>query len=78
MHMFYLYFDTIFSKILETNPGPRKSSPIKFYHWNLNGLAAHGFIKVPLIESFVSTHNFDILCLRETFLDSNIDLTMEI
>ena len=50
--LFYLFFDTIFSKILlvnsgdiETNPGPRKSSPIKFYHWNLNGLAAHDFTK---------------------------------
>ena len=53
---------------------PRKSSPIKFCHWNLNGLAAHDFIKVPLIEAFVSTHNFDILCLSETFLDSTIDL----
>ena len=35
--LFYLFLDTIFSKILlvnsgdtETNPGPRKSSPIKF------------------------------------------------
>ena len=82
--LFYLFFDTIFSKILlvnsgdiETNPGPRKSSPIKFCHWDLNGLAAHDFIKVPLIEAFISTHNFDILCLSETFLDSTIDLNDE-
>ena len=79
--LFYLFFDTIFSKILlvnsgdiETDPGPRKSSPIKICHWNLNGLAAHDFIKVPLIEAFVSTHNFDILCLSEIFLDLTIDL----
>ena len=78
--LFYLFSDTIFSKILsvnsgdiETNPGPRKSSPIKFCHWNLNGLAAHDFIKVPLTEAFISTHNFDILCLSKTFLDSTID-----
>ena len=64
--LFYLFFDTIFSKILflnsdniETKPGPRKSSPIKFCHWNINGLAAHDFI---------STFNFDILCLSETLL----------
>ena len=68
---FYLFFDTIFSKILlinsgddETNPGPRKSSPNKFCH----------FIKVLLIEAFISTHNLDILCLSETVLDSAIDL----
>ena len=79
-----MFFDTIFSKILlvnsgdiETNPGPRKSSPIKFCHWNLNGLAAHAFIKVPLIEAFITTHNFDIFCLSEIFLDSTIDLNDE-
>ena len=82
--LFYLFFDTIFSKILlvnsgdiETNPGSKKSSPIKFCHWNLNGLAAHDFTKVPLIEAFISTHNFDILCLSETFVDSTIDLNDE-
>ena len=26
---------------IETKPGPKKSSVIKFCHWNLNGLAAH-------------------------------------
>ena len=79
--LFYLFFDTIFSKILlvnsgdiGANPGPKKSFPIKFCHWNLNGLAAHDFIKAPLIEAFISTHDFDILCLSETFLDSTIDL----
>ena len=29
---------------IETNPGPRRSSFIKFCHWNLNGLAVHVFI----------------------------------
>ena len=81
--MFYfIYFLILFSISyilllnsgdIETNPGPRKSSPIKFCYWNLNGLAAHDFIKVPLIEPFISTHNFDILCFSETFLDSTID-----
>ena len=62
--LFYLFFDTISSKILlvnsgdiETNPGPRKSSPIKFCHWNLNSLAVHDFIKVPLIEAFISKYS---------------------
>ena len=55
---------------IETNPGPKKS--IKFCHWNLNGLAAHGFVKIPLIEPFINNLNFDIICLSETFLDSTI------
>ena len=61
---------------IETNPGPKKS--IKFCHWNLNGLAAHGFVKIPLIEAFINTHNFDIICLSETFLDSTIPQNDEI
>ena len=83
--LFYLFFDTIFSKILlvnsddiETNPGPRKCCPIKFCQWNLNGLVAPDFIKVPLIEAFISTQNVDILCLSETFLDATINLKMKI
>ena len=54
----------------ETNPGPEKSCAIKFCHCNLNGLAAHEFVKVPLIKAFITLHNFDIVCLSETFLDS--------
>ena len=57
---------------IETNPGPKILSTFKFCHWNLNGLAAHDFVKVHLIEAFITTHNFDIVCLSETFLDSTI------
>ena len=57
---------------IETNPSPKRSSNIKFCHWNLNGLAAHDFIKVPLVEAFITSNNFDLVCLSETFLDSTI------
>ena len=57
---------------VETNLGPKKSSVIKFCHWNLNGLAANDFLKASLIEAFITTHNFDIICLSETFLDSTV------
>ena len=56
----------------ETNPGPKRSSNIKFCHWNLNGLAAHDFIKVPLVETFITSNNFNLVCLSKTFLDSTI------
>ena len=52
---------------METIPGPRKSSPIKFCQRNLNDVTAHDFIKVALIEVHTSTHNFNVLCLSETF-----------
>ena len=57
---------------IEVNPGPKRSSKIKFYHWNLNGLAAHDFIKLPLMKAFIETSNIDIVCLSEIFLDSTI------
>ena len=82
--MFYficLFFDSIFSKIIlvnsgdiEANPGRRKSSSIKFCHWNLNGLTAHDFVKVPLMEAFINIHNFHVLYFSETALDSTIVL----
>ena len=46
---------------VETKPGPKKSLVIKLYHWNLNELAAHGFLKVSLTEAFITTYKFDII-----------------
>ena len=53
---------------IETNPSLKQSSNIKFYHWNLNGSAAHDFIKVPLVNAFIASNNFDLVCLSETQL----------
>ena len=61
----------LISDDIKTNLGPKKSA-IKFCHWNLNVLAAHDFVKVPLIKAFITTHNFDIIYLSETFLNSTI------
>ena len=60
-HLLLLSGDT------ETKPSPKRSSNIKFYHWNLNG-----FIKVPLVEAFITSNNFDLVYLSETFLASYI------
>ena len=38
----------ICSSDIETNPCPKKNTKISFYHWNLNGIAAHNFSKVSL------------------------------
>ena len=62
---------------IEINPGPMKSSKLNFCHWNLIGIAAHDFIKVPLIEAFIKANNIDIIWLSETFLDSTIPLIDE-
>ena len=57
---------------IEVNPGPKRSSNSKCCHWNLNGIVAHYFIKVPLVNAFIRSNNFGIVCLSETFLDSTI------
>ena len=56
----------------ETNPGLNKQSYLKIFHRNLNVLAAHDFIKLPLMEVYIVTNNSDVVCLSETFLDSSI------
>ena len=40
-------------------------------------MAVHDFIKVHLIEAFVRTQNFNILCLPEILIDSTTDLNVE-
>ena len=60
------------SGYIEINAVSKRSSNFKFYHWNLNGLAAHNFIKVLLVEAFITSNNFDLVCLSETFLDLTI------
>ena len=57
---------------IEINPGPKRSS-LTFCHWNLNGVAAHEFIKVSLLKGYITERNFDIICLSETFLNSSLD-----
>ena len=57
---------------IETNPGQKKQSSLKFFHWNLYELEAPDFIKLQLIGTYIATNNFDIVCLSEPFLDSSI------
>ena len=58
---------------IETNPGPitNYAQGFKICHWNLNNIATENFVKIPLLEAYAITHNFDIVCLSETFLDSS-------
>ena len=59
---------------IEQNPGPEKErSHITICHWNPNGLMAHNFIKVSLLQTLVLTNGYDIICLIETFLDSSVE-----
>ena len=77
LQFFYLLFSELIlirSYDIETNPGPSetKEKSLSVCHWNLNSLWVNNFEKISLISAFLNTHQFDILCLSETFLDSSI------
>ena len=57
---------------IEANPEPEIKFQFSFCSWNLNGLVVRNFIKVSLLQALVVTHDYDITCLSETFLDSSI------
>ena len=47
----------------------KKFSFIKFFHWNLNRLAAHDFVKMPLIEAFIAAPNLILYGTRYSRTD---------
>ena len=57
---------------IETNPGPTPSSGQCFpiCHWNLNSITAHNFAKLSLLTVYNLVHSFVIICLSETYLNS--------
>ena len=65
-------FLILLSGDIETNPGPKPVSGQSFSicHWNLNSISAHNYIKISLLTAYVLVHNFDIICLSETYLNS--------
>ena len=59
----------------EINPGPKSNALNRCFsirHWNLNSISAHMFTKVSLLSAYISVHKFDIICLSETYLNSEI------
>ena len=57
----------------ELNPGSKntKSYYFSLSHWNLNIRPAHDFSKLSLIEAYNTQHNFDMIYLSGTYLDSS-------
>ena len=47
---------------------------LKFFycHWNLNSISAHNFLKLSFLRAYITVHEFDVICLSETYLDSSI------
>ena len=66
----------IFMKLcgdVKENRGPTPSSNQTFYfcHWHWNSISAHNYIKLSILRAYLSTHRFDVICLSETYLDSD-------
>ena len=49
-----------------------KPTLVSFCHWNVNSFSGHNYAQVPLLQAFNTLHEFDLICLSETYLDSSI------
>ena len=59
---------------VELNLGSNQNTAKKLsiWHWNLNSIALHNFVKLVLLKAYNSIYKFDIICLWETYLDSSV------
>ena len=62
------------SGTVELNPGPVKSkvTNLSFAVWNLDSIPARNYARIPLIETFQSTYNFDSFGVCESLLNNDI------
>ena len=58
---------------VEINPGPKRTpkTSLSICHWNLNSISAHNYVKLSLLRIYLASHNFDIIYLSETYLNSS-------
>ena len=56
---------------VEENPGPKRKPCQSFSicHWNVNSVSAYNFSKVSLLRAYIFIHEFDVICISETFLN---------
>ena len=65
-------FLILLSGDIKTNlrPIPSSGQCFSICHWNLNNITAHNFAKLFLLTAYNLVHGFDIICLSETYLNS--------
>ena len=57
---------------VEVNSGPKiKANNFSVCCWNINSISVHNYSKVSLLKAYLTVYKFDIVCLSETYLDSN-------
>ena len=59
---------------VELNPGPnqKQDQSLSICYWNLNSIPAHDFQKLESLQGYISSNKVGILCLSETFLNSDL------
>ena len=80
LYLRYIWLYSILVKLsgdVEENPGP-KPKPCQSFstcHWNVNSVSSHNFSKVSLLRAYISIYKFDVICIFETFLNSDTAMT---
>ena len=78
LKLIVLYYNFKFAENLficgdvELNPGPISDDHFKFMHWNPNSIVAHNFHRVSLIQAYNAIHDFHIISITESALNSKI------
>ena len=60
---------------IELNPGPEKRSSCynsSVCNWYLNSINATNFVKIDLLPAYNTSHQYDMTCLPESFLDASL------
>ena len=62
------------SRGVELNPGPnqKQDQSLSICYCNLNSIPAHDFQKLESLQCYISSNRVSILCLSETFLNSDL------
>ena len=55
---------------VELNIGPKKGTPATVCQSVINSITAHNFAKVNVLQAYNAIHDFDMICLSESYLDS--------
>ena len=50
---------------------------MKSCHWNLNSILSENCFKISLLKSFNALHNYDYICLSETFVSPSASSTLD-
>ena len=72
----YIWFYSILVKLssdAEKNPVPKPKpcQSLSIFHWNINSVSTHNFSRVSLLRGYISIHKFYVICISETFLNSD-------